>query len=222
MSWLRQLLTTHHQIAKDKPQADLQISKHELYTRVNKPLPENIQNWLTHVDEKKALDFKMTEYCGDHSKHQPPKWECDFDKVNTSAIISNVEVFVKNEKFIEGYRLTVRNGVKISRGITTSPDVKSCNVDDNDKITAVTLHADHVGFEAKTIYGIGIATARAVGHYLGAAHGQKKEREDLLSSAPHPNWSFKGFWYEEGDAFDRMGVFYGLDSQDPVKDVVVM
>ena len=168
----------------------------------------------------------MTEFCGDHSAHEPPNFGCDFDKVINTATVSKIEVSLKDNKYIEGYKLSFRNNsyAEINHGTLTPPNVKKFDVDANDKITAVTLHAGRVvDFgTTKVIYGIGIATARAKSAYLGADHDKVTEPEDLLSNAPHMNWSFKGLWYEQGAAFDRMGIVYGRDTQDPVEHSVVL
>lgn len=223
-------------MSKDKSpkESGAETPKHELYERIKKPLPMNIRHWLTTVDAKKALDFKMTEFCGDHSEHQPDKYGCDFDKVTTEAIVSRIEVFLKNDKYIEGYKLNFKANpsspiAEISRGIVTSTKVKKFDVDTDDKITNVTLHAGLVGDfgNTKVMYGIGVGTARAKSMYLGVDRSPSKGPEDkgsenIVSSTPHTNWSFKGLWFEEGSAFDRMGIFYGKDAHDPVEKDVVM
>ena len=168
----------------------------------------------------------MTEFCGDHSEHEPPKFGCDFDNVINTATVSKIEVSLKDKKYIEGYKLSFRSNscADINHGTLTPSNVKKFDVDANDKITAVTLHAGRVSEfgSTKVIYGIGIATARAKSAYLGADRNLVTEPEDLLSNAPHMNWSFKGLWYEGGDAFDRMGILYGRDAQDPVDKLVVL
>lgn len=218
------------QIAKAKPQKELtQVEPakpaHKFYNAVRKPLPQNINQWLSKVDEKKSQEFKMTEYAGDHSTHEPSGYGCDFDKISTAEIVTKIEVFIERN-YVKGYTLTYSKTDPITRGKQT-PTVKTFTVDEKDKITAVTLHAASGEFgSTKVIYGIAVATARARSEYLGVPHQDIKspasEREDLLSSAPHPNWSFKGFWYEEGNAFDRMGLFYGFDAKDPVENLVVL
>ena len=173
------------------------------------------------VDTNKAKDFIMTDYSGDDNpNHEPQNMACDFDHITNSTLVSRIEAWVTDDRYIDSIRLSFRyNDIpSISHGKCKGPATHTFNVNNDDKITQVNLQSGALpNFgSTKVIFSIEVGTARGKGMYMGAGFAQVTNKEALHSSAPYPNWSFKGFWVEEGTAFDRMGMFYGLDSSDPV------
>lgn len=173
------------------------------------------------LGDPKSSKFLMTAWAGDHTKHEPGTVFNDFSVVTNSHIVKSVSVWTNDKKgssFIVAYQLDFTDKPSHFRSHDGKPGhppnstLKTFAVTNvGDHITSVQITAGKFpDFPVKVISSITLTTAKGQSAKLGM-DAPPEQSDTLWTDAPVANYSFKGFWGESGSAFDRLGVFYGLD-----------
>ncbi|KAF4946493.1 hypothetical protein FGADI_11131 [Fusarium gaditjirri] len=173
------------------------------------------------LKDEKASKFFMTACAGDGSKHEPDTIINDFPTVTNSHIVKGVSVWTNisnTNSYILAYELHFIGKPSHfcshdkKAGIPPNSDKSDFTVTDaSDRITSVQITAGKFpDFPVKVISSIAFTTANGQSVKLGM-DVPPDQSDTLWTDAPAANYSFKGFWGESGSAFDRLGVFYGLD-----------
>ena len=168
----------------------------------------------------------MSEYAGDASKHEPDATFYDRDDISTKSTVTKVEFWGK-DNCITAYRLTYQDGKTVPskhdepryKNIGTRAPDSTFNLISGDKIVHVVIDAAKTTniVDHSVCVRIALITLKGGHHFydpsnLTPEHHKKDEtRTHLITRSPHSSWSLKGFWGQQGDAFTRLGVFWGKD-----------
>jgi hypothetical protein len=186
-----------------------------------KPLPKQVQKF---IDEKGSTEIatrlRVSEYVGDHSEHDAPRFEPHWDQIsqpyNDSVRIDKIEVWTA-KKHIKGIQISYAEN-KLPPLTYNTIDHASAKPDHtfvvpaDERIVRLYLYAGINDYGlTKTLYAIKVFTDNNEdGQYLGY-EGQEGAPDILELNAPEAGWSLRGFWMQAGDAIDRLAVFWGLD-----------
>ncbi|EXL96786.1 hypothetical protein ACKRZS_005818 [Fusarium odoratissimum] len=224
-TFFRRLLPTVTKIEKPKlvtASAAPAPTLHERLYYAPKELPDHFKPmYETALKDPKSSKFLMTAWAGDHTKHEPGTIINDFPSVTNSHIVKSVSVWINNKSsnnYIVAYQLDFTDKPSLFRSHDNTPGhppnstPKTFAVTNvGDRITSVQITAGKFpDFPVKVVSSITLATAGGQSAKLGM-DVPPDQSDTLWTDAPVANYSLRGFWGESGSAFDRLGVFYGLD-----------